>query len=166
MKKYNVVTYESLEQRLKNKPKEQWTREDVFDRYIGYGSPEEIEDLDVQKLFIKYELYEELIDLVSKVVEKILDSNIFENKKIKKIKGKIKTIKISDIENDNIDELKQVSIIFEKKDNLEKIKINDYCLTQDTNQYLENKKKYKNKIMIAIVEKNNKNLNLKCFCLK
>ena len=91
-----TITYEQIEQRLKNKPKEQWTKDDVFDRYVGYGSPEEIENPEVQKLFIKHGLYDELINLVNnvitdkEVVEKILKSNIFK-KELKKIfdKGKV-----------------------------------------------------------------------------
>ena len=93
------ITYEQIGQQLKNKPKDQLTRDDVFDRYVGYGSLEELENPEVQKLFIKYGLFEELIDLVNnvitdkEVVEKILNSNIFEKKEIKKIEGKIKDIK-------------------------------------------------------------------------
>ena len=92
--KEETITFEQIEQRLKNKPKEQWTKDDVFDRYVGYGSPEEIESLEVQKLFVKYELFDELINLVNnvitdkEVVEKILNSNIFKNKEIKKLQEK------------------------------------------------------------------------------
>ncbi len=167
-----TITYEQIEQRLKNKPQDQWTKDDVFDRYIGYGSPEEIENPEVQKLFIKHELYEELINLVNnviidkEVVEKILNSNVFENKELQKIKGKIKDLKALDIEDDKIDELKQISIIFEKEDNLEQIQIKDFCLTSDVKQYLESKKKYEDMVITAIIEKDNKNLNLKCFCLE
>ncbi len=95
----DTITYEQIEQRLKNKPQEQWTKDDVFDRYVGYGSPEEIENPEVQKLFIKHGLYEELINLVNnviadkEVVEKILNSNIFEKKRIKKNKRKNKRYK-------------------------------------------------------------------------
>ncbi len=167
-----AITYEQIEQRLKDKPQEQWTKDDVFDRYVGYGSPEEIEDPEVQKLFIKHELYDELINLVNNVItdkevtEKILNSNVFENKELQKIKGKIKDLKVLDIEDDKIDELKQISIIFEKEDNLEQIQIKDFCLTSDVKQYLESKEKYENMVITAIIEKENKNLNLKCFCLE
>ena len=80
------ITYEQIGQQLKNKPKDQWTKEYVFDRYVGYGSPEELENPEVQKLFTKYGLFEELINLVNnvitdkEVVEKILNSDIFEKK--------------------------------------------------------------------------------------
>ncbi len=167
-----IITSEQVEQRLINKPKEQWTKDDVFDRYIGYGSPEEIEDSDVQKLFIKYGLYEELINLVNnvitdkEVVEKILNSNIFEKKELKKIKGKIKDIKILEIEDENIDELKEVLIIFEKEDTLKQIKIKDFVLTSNTENYLKDRKKYNNTNITAIVEKKDANLILKCLCTK
>lgn len=159
-----------MEKNLKNKPTEQWTKEDVFDRYVGYGSQQEIETPEVQKLFVKFELFDELINLVNniitekEVVDKLLNSNIFENKNLQKIKGKIKEIKILDIENDHMDELKQILIIFEKEDNLEQIQINDFCLTANIKQYLQDKEKYKNSEIIAIVEKEDKKLILKCFC--
>lgn len=165
-----TVTCEQIAERLKNKPKEQWTKDDVFDRYVGYGDPEEIENTEVQKLFIKHELYEELINLVNnvitdkEVIEKVLNSNIFKNKEIKKITGKIKEIKILDIDDDNIDELKKVLIIFEKKDNQKQIYINDFCLTSEVEKYMQDKEKYNNTNITAIIEENDDKLILKCFC--
>ena len=165
-----TITYEQIEQRLKNKPQEQWTKDDVFDRYVGYGRPEEIENPEVQKLFIKHELYEELINLVNnvvtdkEVVEKIFNSNMFEKKELKKIKGKIKDINISEIKDDKIDELKQISIIFDKENNAEQLLIKDFCLTSEIDKYLQDKNKYKNKMIIAIIEEYKNELNLKCFC--
>lgn len=169
---FTTITFEQIEQRLKNKPKEQWTKDDVFDRYVGYGSPEEIENPEVQKLFIKHGLFDELINIVNnvitdkEVVKKILNSNILKNKDIRKITGKIKEIKIFDIEDDNIDELKEVSIIFEEENTLKQIKIKDFVLTSDTNKYLEDRKKYDNTNIIAIVEEKDDNLILKCLCTK
>ncbi len=170
--KDETVTYEQVEQRLKNKPQEQWTKNDVFDRYVGYGSLEEMENSEVQKLFIKYELYEELVNLVDnvitdkEVVEKVLNSNIFEKKELQKIKGKIKEINVLEIEDDKIDELKQILITFEKENGIEQVQINDFCLTSDIKQYLGDKVKYENRMITAIVEENNEKLNLKCFCLE
>ncbi len=165
-----TITYEQIEQRLKNKPQEQWTKDDVFDRYVGYGSPEEIENTEVQKLFIKHDLYDELINLVNnviidkEVVEKILNSNIFEKKELKKVRGKIKDIKFFEIEDDKIDELKQISIIFEEENNAEQLLIKDFCLTSEIDKYLQDKNKYKNKMIITIIEKDKNELILKCFC--
>ena len=170
--KKNTITYEQIEKRLKNKPMEEWTKDDVFDRYVGYGNPEELEDVKVQKLFIKHGLCEELIDLIDKVItdkeviDKILNCNIFKNKNIKKIEGKIKDIKFLDIEDDDIDELKQISIIFEKTDDKEQIEIKDFCFTSEIKQYLQDKNKYENKEIIAIIEVEENQLNLKCFCEK
>ena len=142
-----TITYEQVEQRLKNKPQEQWTKDDVFDRYVGYGSPDEIENPEVQKLFIKHGLYEELINLVSNVIT-----------------GKIKDINIFEIEDDKIDELKQISIIFEKENNAEQLLIKDFCLTSEIDKYLQDKNKYKNKMIITIIEEDKNELILKCFC--
>ena len=85
---------------------------------------------------------------------------------IRKITGKIKEIKIFDIEDDNIDELKEVSIIFEEEDNLKQIKIKDFVLTSNTENYLKDRKKYNSTNIIAIVEKKDDNLILKCLCTK
>ena len=166
----NTITFEQIEQRLKNKPKEQWTKDDVFDRYVGYGSPEEIENSEVQKLFIKHGLFDELINLVNnvitdkEVVEKILKSNIFKKNELKKIRGKIKDINISELEDDKIDELKQISIIFEKENNAEQLLIKDFCLTSEIDKYLQDKNKYKNKKIMTIIEEDKNELILKCFC--
>ena len=166
----NTITFEQVEQRLKNKPQEQWTKDDVFDRYVGYGSPEEVENPEVQKLFIKHGFFDELINLVNnvitdkEVVEKILKSNIFKKNELKKIRGKIKDINISEIEDDKIDELKQISIIFEKENNAGQLLIKDFCLTSEIDKYLLDKNKYKNKMTIAIIEEDKNELILKCFC--
>lgn len=165
-----TITFEQIEQRLKNKPKEQCTKDDVFDRYVGYGSPEEIENPEVQKLFIKHGLFDELINLVNnvitdkEVIEKILKSNIFKKNELKKIRGKIKDINISEIEDDKIDELKQISIIFEKENNTEQLLIKDFCLTSEIDKYLQDKNKYKNKMIMTIIEEDKNELILKCFC--
>ena len=165
-----TITSEQVEQRLKTKSKEQWTKDDVFDRYVGYGSSEEIDNPEVQKLFVKHGLYEELINLVNnviidkEVVNKILNSEIFEKKELKKIRGKIKDIKILEIEDDKIDELKQISIIFEKENNAGQLLIKDFCLTSEIDKYLQDKNKYKNKMTIAIIEEDKNELILKCFC--
>ncbi len=85
-------------------------------------------------------------------------------KELKKIKGKIRDIKIVEIEDDKIDELKQVSIIFEKENNAEQLLIKDFCLTSEIDKYLQDKNKFKNKMIITIIEEEKNELILKCFC--
>ena len=65
--------------------------------------------------------------------------------------------------NSDIDELKQVSIIFEK-DDTEQLLINDFCFTSEIDKYLQDKNKYKNEKIIAIIKENKNELILKCFC--
>lgn len=97
-----VVTYEEVEQRLKNVPFEKLTAEDVFDRYIGYGDNEELQDSKVQKLLLKHNFTEYLINNVETiitdpiVIEGIEASDLLKDSKYKFIKGKLEDVSITE----------------------------------------------------------------------
>lgn len=97
-----VVTYEEVEQRLKNVPFEKLTAEDVFDRYIGYGDNEELQDSKVQQLLLKHNFTEYLINNVEKiiadktVIEGIATSDLLKDSKYRCIGGKIESVAITE----------------------------------------------------------------------
>lgn len=99
-----VVTYEEVEQRLKNVLFEKLTAEDVFDRYIGYGDNDELQDIKVQQLLLKHNFTEYLINSVETiitdktVIEGIATSNLLEDSKYSFIKGKVESVEITEDE--------------------------------------------------------------------
>lgn len=84
MKEDETITYAEVTERLKNKELEEYTYDDVFDRYVGYGAEHELAQVEVQRLFIKHRMIEELLFVVPRniitdkeVIEGILSSNIY-----------------------------------------------------------------------------------------
>ena len=159
-----VITFDEVEKRLKNKKIEDWTDDDVFDRYVGYGNYEECNDIKVQRLFIKHYLTNNLIYSVStiitdkKVVERILsDELIKENDNYKIISGKIQNIRL---EKDNKlpEDMSLLIINFIEQKTNKRYEIKYF--------YMDDDFKYKNELennigndLIAVCE----NMNLCCF---
>lgn len=164
----NVVTYEEVEQRLKNVPFEKLTAEDVFDRYIGYGDNDELQDIKVQQLLLKHNFTEYLINSIETiiadktVIEGIATSNLLKDSKYRCIGGKIESVAITEDK-----ELPKgfvwliVSLVDQAKEGY-KLKYMYYPQKQET---------YKNEIeqsigkdVLAIVERleNKKELRLCC----
>ena len=83
MKEEETITFEQVEERLKNKKMEDYTYDDVFDRYVAYGEDYELAQPKVQKLFIKYGMIEDLVLAIEsiitdkEVIEGILAGNIY-----------------------------------------------------------------------------------------
>lgn len=165
MKKNNVITYEIVKERLKNKPLSEWTNQDVFDRYVAYGNDEELNTPDIQELLIKHGYIDELINLVDNVIyDAIIINDILNSKIIKEKDYIVRKGCIVDIlfcENDELpDEFLDV-VIKLKDDNSNIIDIKDLC-------YLINKEKYKNdlekyrKNIIIITENRNGTENKIC----
>lgn len=96
--KVQSITYESVKERLKNKSIEEWSKQDVFDRYIAYGDDNELRNPDIQKLLIQHGYIDELTSIISsvitdnEVIEKILSSNFVKKENIILKKGKIEKI--------------------------------------------------------------------------
>ena len=79
-----TITFEQVEERLKNKQFKDYTYADIFDRYVGYGEEHELAQVEVQRLFIKHGMIEELLFVAPRniitdkeVIEGILSSNIY-----------------------------------------------------------------------------------------
>lgn len=63
-----IITYKEIIEQTKNIPLEKLSKDQVCNRYIAYGTYEDFEDVEVQKLLIKYELEEWLIYSLNHIV--------------------------------------------------------------------------------------------------
>ena len=153
-----TITYESVEERLKNKPVSEWTDQDVFDRYVAYGDDKELDEPSVQNLLIKHGYINELINLVDNVIydesiiKEILNSEVIQKEKYIVRKGKIDKMIFSeniDLPDDFID----VTLSF-IDNNKRTIEIKDLCYIPNKENYIKNIENYKDNIII-ISEMNN-----------
>lgn len=151
-----TITYESVEERLKNKPFSEWTDQDVFDRYVAYSDDKELDEPNVQNLLIEHGYIDELINLADNViydesiVKKILNSEAIEKYIVRK--GKIKNIVFSeniDLSNDFVD----VTLTFIENKTSTLI-IKDLCYLPNKEDYLKNIEKYAEKIIVISEFKN------------
>lgn len=87
--------------KVKHLPLDKMTRQDTIDRYVAFGTYEDFEDIEVQKLFIKHDLIEWLIESVANiitdqaVIDDITTSNLFKSKEYRILRGTIKSIEIT-----------------------------------------------------------------------
>lgn len=155
----NTITYESVEERLKNKTFSEWTDQDVFDRYVAYGDDKELDEPNVQNLLIEHGYIDELINLVDNVIydesiiKKILNSEAIKKEKYIVRKGKIKNIAFSenvDLPNDFLD----VTLTF-IENNTSSLVIKDLCYIPNKENYIKDIEVHKENIII-ISEINNK----------
>lgn len=106
MKELKSTTYAEVEERLKNVPLEQMTKQQVIDRYVAYGTNEELNTPEIQRLLIKHNLTEYLINSVDiitdkQVIKDLLSSELLEDEDITIIESKIINIEVKKISNEN-----------------------------------------------------------------
>ncbi len=83
MAKHEVITYNEVMERLKNVPLEQYTSEDIFQRYIAYGTVAELTDTKIQSLIIQNGYTEYLVNILSEIttnetiITEMLNSSCF-----------------------------------------------------------------------------------------
>ena len=101
MAKHEVITYNQVMERLKDVPLEHYSSEDIFQRYIAYGTAEELTDTKIQHLIIQNGYTEYLVNILGEIttdetiVTEMLKSECF--KKDYSIKrGTIEDIQIID----------------------------------------------------------------------
>lgn len=100
-KNQKPITYNQVMERVKNKSLEEYTPEDIFQRYIAYGTVAELNNTKIQHLIIKNEYTEYLVNILGEmtttetIITEMLNSNCF--KKDYQIKrGTIQDIQIID----------------------------------------------------------------------
>ena len=169
--KEKPITYEEVQAILKNKHLSEYTKQDTIDRYLAYGSDSELNSAQVQKLFIKYKLYDELMSNVEfiedrGIIQELLKSDAFKNKSIHLIDGKITDIGTKTISH-NEDSL-YASVITMKDRNTNKfykIIANVSFIAETTEEYKANLQQCKDNLVAVVVESANKPC-LKCWFKK
>lgn len=68
-----TITFEEVKHRLENKKLEDYSRQDIFERYIVYGSEEELNNPTIQRLLIKYGYTKELLEMATNISNDIID---------------------------------------------------------------------------------------------
>lgn len=85
MEDQKLITYAEVKERLKNVPLEQMSAQDTFDKCIGFGTYEDYNNTEVQKLLIKHNFAEWLIYGVSTIIkDKTVIEGILTSKLLKK----------------------------------------------------------------------------------
>ena len=80
----NIITYEKIQKNLKNVKLEDMTKQEIFDRFIAYGSYEEINNSKIQKLLIKNGYANELLDMVTIITDEEVIKMLYENRVFEK----------------------------------------------------------------------------------
>ena len=68
-----AITFEEIKNRLQNKNLEDYSKQDVFERYLVYGSEQELNNPTIQRLLIKNGYTKELIEMVTNISNNIID---------------------------------------------------------------------------------------------
>ena len=164
-KQSKPVTLNEVKARLNGVKLEDMTAQDLFDRYIAYGTPEELNNAEVQKQLIKYGYLEYLIHIVEKmevteeVIEEMKSSQLFKTKGYTIKRGTIKQI---EIDKHNWLPEDYLWLVFEVLDENKR--------DQYTIKYLHVKQKFKTRLKVlrekpimAIVEPKGNELYVVCF---
>ncbi len=72
-KSNGVITFAEVKHRLENKELEDYSKQDVFERYIVYGSEEELNNPTIQRLLIKHGYTKELVEMATNISNDIID---------------------------------------------------------------------------------------------
>jgi len=68
-----AITFEEVKHRLENKELEDYSKQDVFERYIIYGSEEELNNPTIQRILIKHGYTKELLEMATDISNNIID---------------------------------------------------------------------------------------------
>lgn len=166
----DIITYEEVIKRLQGKQLEEYSKLDLEERFIVYGTEQELADPIIQHLLIKNNLYEELTDGTDIITDKqvileLLQSNLFQGEHISIIEGEIldigKETLVTLKDNTNI-YYSVVSIKDKTTGEQHKLKAQVFLETKALNSYLEKIRPHYNNI-VAIVSNKDDEKYIKCF---
>ena len=170
-KPHESTTNQEVIERLKDKKLEEYTREDTLDRYIAYGTEEELKEPKIQQLLIKHKLYNELIDFADiiedkQVIQDLLSSELFNDKSIYLIEGKILNIEKRILtEETNGNNIYYSMVTLEDKHTLKPIELKAQVLLdlEALEDYKKELKPYYNTNIVALVGNTNQELCIRCY---
>ncbi len=68
-----AITFEEVIHRLENKELDDYSKQDILERYIVYSSEEELNDPTIQRLLIKHGYTKELVEMATDICNDIID---------------------------------------------------------------------------------------------
>lgn len=78
------ITYKEVMERLKGVKLENYTKQDVLDRYVAYGTEQELNSPAIQRLLIKYDFIDSFIDTVEIIEDKEVIKDLLANEVVQK----------------------------------------------------------------------------------
>lgn len=168
-KKPSVFSSEYIMEYYKDVKLEDMDKEDIFHRYIVMGSNEEQNNPEIQKVIAQYGYIEELIDMVdiitdSEVINYILSSNLFDNKNLTLMEGKIKNIKFIEDNDLPVDFNLGIIDFLDKKTN-KLVLIKTMCYIPENTSFKDKIEKLKNDTIQIIIENMNDEIKFRCFLI-
>lgn len=169
-KESKIITYNEVMEQVKNIPLEQMSKSQLFNRYVAYGTEEELNTPNIQKALLQHGYIKELFEMINFITDKQVISDIL-HKYLRKIPntiiifGKAKEMFVIE----HLKEPKEKSLSFEfiDTDTNETVLLNGPTLfTQaDYDKYKNDFFKYKDNL-IAIVQKTENKYKLLCFLVR
>lgn len=167
----NVITYEKVKNELKNIKLADMTKEQVFDRFIAYGTREELNNPEIQKVLIQNGYASELMDMVTiitdeDVIKMLYKSRAFEN--YNQCEIRLYHGQISEIIVEKNDDIYNINYDFNKFNNMRLYFKGEVAFSEnEINQLKTEIEPYKDNL-IAVCDFNSKRKNseeyhLKCF---
>ena len=167
----NVITYEKVKNELKNIKLADMTKEQVFDRFIAYGTREELNNPEIQKVLIQNGYASELMDMVTiitdeDVIKMLYKSRAFEN--CNQCGIRLYHGQISEIIVEKNDDIYNINYDFNKFNNMRLYFKGEVAFSEnEINQLKTEIEPYKDNL-IAVCDFNSKRKNseeyhLKCF---
>lgn len=165
------ITYEEVITRLKGKKLEDYTREDVNDRYIAYGSDTELNTPEIQRLLIKHKFYNALMDSIDiiedrQTIQELLSSELFQDKNVNIMEGRITNVDTEPfaiLEKEHT--IYNLIVTFEEKNTNKKYKLKAYVIFDDEEEierYKEELKPYTNNVAVIVMNRDN-DLYVRCY---
>ena len=166
-KEEKIITFEEVKDRLKNKSLKNYTDEDILDRYIAYGTEEELNTPEIQKALLEHGYISELLEMTNFITDKQVISDIL-HKYLPKIEptilifGQAKDMWV--IEHLQNPKERKLSFEFIDNDTNEKTVLEGPTIftQEEYDKYRNQFYKYQNNL-IAIVREKNKKYKLLCF---
>lgn len=166
MQDTSVITREQVMNKLAHTKLEDYTRDDLLDRYIVYGTQQELQDPTIQRALINNDFHIDLLDMVDIITDKqaiqdLLNSNIFEDKKILTMEGNISAIQFaceseSNFKKDN-DMICHTIVNFKDADGTEhKLYGHTFNNLQDMGTHRETLEPYYNNIVLVVESSDDK----------
>lgn len=161
-----VITREQVMNKLADTKLENYTRDDLLDRYIVYGTQQELQDPTIQRALINNDFHIDLLDMVDIITDKqaiqdLLNSSIFEDKNIRTMEGNISAIQFacesdSNFKKDN-DMICYTIVNFKDADGTEhKLYGHTFNNLQDMGTHRETLEPYYNNIVLVIESSDDK----------